>query len=108
MIILLVPYLQPNHQNAQYISSLVIQYFTTHLRGDCKNLIKLAREFYITEKSIMKQFVHDTNPIYSKTLLCDTNTIMDNVPTIVGHLFINYWQIEDTLLAEEESKVCNM
>ena len=99
----LTPYIRPRHPGIIDIQVGTVQQAVTHIHEDHKKVIKVLRETVDIEKEIICQITAAVDRKFLRALRSRiSNTINNDLPTILTFLFDRYGFVEPEELAEKE------
>ena len=97
-LVKITPYLKPAHPGALNIALGTSNFEATRLREEHNDATLLFRGSGDIENAIREQLVKAIEPVFLKALRNSiSNTITENISTILEHLFDNYGVIEDDM-----------
>lgn len=104
-----IPYVKPDHPGPLVIPPGTTIHVSNILRDAHKKATALFHETVGLENALKKLIQDALDPKYLEELIdTDTRLILDDIPTILDHLFAMYGYIDSDTVTDEEEEIKNM
>ena len=104
-----VPYVKPGHPGLLVIPPGTTIHISNILGDTHEKAIALFHEVIGLENALKKLIQDALDPEYLEELIdTDTRLILDDIPTILDHLFATYGYIDSNTVSDEVDKIKNM